>query len=251
MDLMWNLPGYGPMSNTPPIQIGFRAYHPENLQILDSTRNYWQTCEGPVVTVDQPAYAVYDTADLMANVERYLRRNQPSIEHWILDRIQNDPIALLTYKEAIRQRDQRGSILLERALQMQCGAILSQGYGTVWTPHVPGIKEYDFRLFGHSGYEAYDRNGRDRPLPTAIAHQMDVAILKHIDSLQKPIRTLLRKAFFSSGNKAWYSWYEIFLTLFVVLFNMQYIHGSAKRYMNVKRNTVRRPQKLPKGHVQS
>jgi len=234
MDIMWNLPGYGPMVNNQAIQVGCREYHPENTPVIDSTCNYWQTNGGTVMVV-QPPYAVYDTSALITAVERYLFRSQPSIEQWIFNHIQSNQLAILTYREALRQRDEFDSTLLDLALQMQCGAILSQGYGTVWSSPAPGIKEYDFRLFGHSGYEAYDRNGRDRPLPTAIGHQMDVAILKHINSLQKRILKLLNKRFFSPGIKPWY---ELFLVLFIILFNLEYIHGSAERYINVKRNTV-------------
>ncbi|KAF2202113.1 hypothetical protein GQ43DRAFT_448301 [Delitschia confertaspora ATCC 74209] len=234
MDIMWNLPGYGPMLDNPAIPVVFRAYHPENLQVIDSTRNYWQTSNA-VVTVDQPPYAVYDTAALMTNVERYLLRNQPMIEQWIFNHNQNNELALLTYNEAMRQRDQFGSHLLDLAIQMQCGAVVSQGYGIVWSSHIPGIKEYDYRTFGPSGYEAYDRNGRDRPLPTAIGHQMDVAILKHINRIQKQLLKELKKKIFNPGIKPWY---ELFLTFFVLLCNLEYIHGSAERYMNVKRNTM-------------
>ncbi|KAF2464863.1 uncharacterized protein BDR25DRAFT_93493 [Lindgomyces ingoldianus] len=240
MDIVWNLPGFGPMPMCDPIKILFREYSPKDIPPnlnppdLDPTAQYWQNTAGQVNRVLQPPYAVYDTTTLKTNVEIYFLRNQIAIEQWILHRVKDDELALMTYREALRKRD-AGSSLLQTAMQLQCLSIVSQGYGSVWSSNIPGIKEYDYRQLGRSGYEAYDRPGPDRPLPAAIAHQMDVAILEYLQKLEKQCAKELMKKVFQPKLKPWY---ELFLTFFVLLWNLEYIHNGAESYIMSKSGTA-------------
>jgi hypothetical protein len=239
MEIIWNLPGFGPISTNQPLQIKFREYHPEATSI-ESTESQWQTTEGVFVKLETPPYAVHDTAALQEDVEAYFLYTLPSVEHWIFGRNRHDEIAWLTYSEAVRMRGRpgMGSELLQLALQLQYLSVVSQGYGSVWTNDIPGIKQYDFKAMGHSPYEAYDRNTSDRPLPVAINHQMDVAFVKFLRRLEEKTFKILAKKIFKTGLKPWY---ELFLALFVLLWNLEYIHSGAEHYIKAKRGTVSAP----------
>lgn len=238
MEISWNLPMYGPIShNAPPMCITFREYYP-NRQLLDTTVSMWTNDEGAVKVVEQPAYAIYDTASFISTFERYFSSMQPSIEAWIFHRVQDDEIALLTYREVVRVRSMKPNgpnNLLDLVMRIQCLSVVSQGYGTIVTQNIPGVREYDYRKMGRSTYEAYDRNSRDRPLTNAINHQMDVAALKYLKKLEGLCLKELKKQMFKSGTKPWY---EVFLALYVLFWNMAYIHHGAKKYIVAKNGTV-------------
>lgn len=234
MDILWNLPGYGRILNAQPMRVAFRSYSPRRGP-LDTATSVWTTKEGEVCAIEQPAYAIYDTANLITAFERYFSSLQPAIEAWIFDRIQNDEVANHTFREVFRMRSVHGSRALDLAMRLQCLSVVSQGYGTVSSEHIPGIQEFDFRHVGRSDYEAYDRNSRDRPLPGAITHQMDVAAVKYLRKLEKLFVKELASLIFKPKIKPWY---ELFLTFYVIFWNLEYINKGAKGYMKAKNGTV-------------
>jgi hypothetical protein len=232
MDIQWNLPGAIPIRGST-ISVQYRQYRPERSDDLNTTTYYWQV-DGEPKQVELPPYAIYDTGALVSDVESFIIENQREMESWILDRCSHDPLTASTYEEAIRYRSTYGSSMIAMALQMQCGAIMSQGYGSARTEGIPGIDDLDYRRYGHCGYSAYDRN-LDRPVPQAMGHQLDVAILKHINKVQTALLRELRCKIFQPGIKPWY---ELFLTVFILLSNLEYIHGGALGYLRSKRKTV-------------
>ncbi|UPX16239.1 uncharacterized protein EKO05_0006650 [Ascochyta rabiei] len=234
MDILWNLPGYGRIPNARPMRVAFRPYSPRRGS-LDTATSVWSTREGHVRAIEQPAYAIYDTANLVSAFERYFSSLQPHIEAWIFDRIQHDEVATHTYREVFRMRSVHGSRALDLAMRLQCLSVVSQGYGTVWSDDIPGIQEYDYRHLGSSDYEAYDRNSRDRPLPGAITHQMDVAAVKYLRKLEKLFVKELASLIFKPKIKPWY---ELFLTFYVIFWNLEYINKGAKGYMKAKNGTL-------------
>jgi hypothetical protein len=235
MDILWNLPGYGRIPNAQPMRIMFRAYSPRRGS-LDTATSVWSTTEGEVRAVEQPAYAIYDTASLVPAFERYFSSVHVAIEAWIFARIQQDEIASLTYREVVRMRGTHNSKVLDLAMRLQCLSIVSQGYGTVWSNDVPGIQAYDYGRLGRSDYEAYDRDSCDRPLPGAITHQMDVAAVKYLRKLEKLFVKELAALIFKPRIKPWY---ELFLAFYVVFWNLEYINQGAKGYIKSKNGTVR------------
>ncbi|KAF2131003.1 hypothetical protein P153DRAFT_287202 [Dothidotthia symphoricarpi CBS 119687] len=233
MEVMWNLPGFGPISNAQPMRIVFRHYSPRRGS-LDVAASVWSNTEGEVKAVEQPAYAIYDTANFVPAYERYFSTLQPAIEAWVFARIRQDEIASLTYQEVTRMRSLTGSKVLDLAMRLQCLSVVSQGYGTVWSNNIPGIQEYDYRRLGRSEYEAYDRNSCDRPLPGAITHQMDVAAVKYLKKLEKLFVKELAASIFKPRIKPWY---ELFLAFYVIFWNLEYVHYGAKGYIKSKNGT--------------
>lgn len=235
MDFIWNLPGTGPV-HVQPMRITIGQYRPKR-PLLDAATNEWSTTEGRVI-VAQPPYAVYDTQSLVPTFESYFTVLQPAVEQWIFTRVSHDEIALLTYQEAMRLRGAQHTgppNLLDLCLRLQCLSVVSQGYGTVWSNNVPGIQEYDYSKMGRSQYEAYDRNSRDRPLPGAIGQQMDVAALKLLKKLESACHKTVQAKIFKPKIKPWY---ELYLALYVIFWNMEYIHHSATSYIVSKNGTV-------------
>jgi hypothetical protein len=234
MEIMWNLPGYGQIPNAQPMRVTFRPYSPRRGS-LDVAASVWTNKDGELKSIEQPAYAVYDTANLVPAFERYFSSLQPAIEAWIFTRISQDEVASLTYTEVLRMRSVSGSKALDLAMRLQCLSVVSQGYGSVWSNNIPGIREYDYRRLGSSDYEAYDRKAYDRPLPGAITHQMDVAAVKYLRKLEKAFVKELAALIFKPKIKPWY---ELFLAFYVVFWNLEYIHHGAHDYIKSKNGTV-------------
>lgn len=241
MEIGWYLPGFGPVSTAEPLRIKYCEYYPEGASFT-STHSEWSNTDGQLMRVEQPPYAAHDTASLQEDVETYFVFYLRAIEQWIFDRNNYDEIARLTYKEACRLRGRNGpaSRLIDLALQIQCISVVSQGYGTVWSTNVPGIKQYDFRAMGRSVYEAYDRNSCDRPLPGAINHQMDVAFVKFLKRLEAKCQKTISDIFFKKKEPI-LPWYELFLAKFVLTWNLEYIHAGAQGYIRSKSGTVSKP----------
>lgn len=195
----------------------------------------WTNKNGEVKSVQQPAYAVYDTANLVPTFERYFATLQPAIEEWIFSRIRQDEVAYHTYREVVRMRSLKESKALDLAMRLQCLSVVSQGYGSVWSNDIPGIKEYDYTRLGRSDYEAYDRNSRDRPLPGAITHQMDVAAVKYLRKLEKMFVKEMAALIFKPRIKPWY---ELFLAFYVIFWNLDYIQHGAHDYIKSKNGTL-------------
>ncbi|KAF1852076.1 uncharacterized protein K460DRAFT_271932 [Cucurbitaria berberidis CBS 394.84] len=234
MEIVWNLPGYGLIPNAQPMRITFRPYSPRRGS-LDVAASVWSNTQGEVRQLEQPAYAIYDTANLVPAFESYFSRLQPAIEEWIFTRIRQDEVAYMTYQEVVRMRSTKGSKALDLAMRLQCLSVVSQGYGSVWSNNIPGIREYDYRNLGRSEYEAYDRNSRDRPLPGAMTHQMDVAAVKYLGKLEKAFVKELAALIFKPKIKPWY---ELFLAFYVIFWNLEYIHHGAQDYIKSKNGTL-------------
>lgn len=233
IEIFWNLPSYGAIPNAQPMRFTYRSYSPKRGP-LDRATSIWSNTKGEVLAIEQPAYAIYDTASLVLAFETYFSSLQPTIEDWIYRHTRQDDIAFLTYQEVTRVRRATGSKVLDLALRLQCISVVSQGYGSVLS-NVSGILEYDYGQLGRSEYEAYNRNSYDRPLPGAIAHQLDVAAVAYLRKLEKRVLKELAALIFKSKIKPWY---ELFLAFFVILSNLEYIHHGAKSYIKSKSGTV-------------
>jgi hypothetical protein len=64
---------------------------------------------------------------------------------------------------------------------------------------------------------------------------MDVAFVKFLRRLKENIFKVLAKKIFKAGLKLWY---ELFVALFVLLWNLEYIHSGAEHYIKAKRGPV-------------
>ncbi|KAF2116778.1 hypothetical protein BDV96DRAFT_491196 [Lophiotrema nucula] len=246
MVFMWNLPPSGDVpSNSSqlahrPIRAGCRLYSPTQTE-LDTTSSPWKDITGNVRDISQAPYAIYDTANFQMQVQQYLLNIMPSLEAEVFSRVRNDDLASLTFTEAVRFRYAQHSELIDTAMKITCLSMVSQGYGNVISENIPGVRKYAESGYPHMGYtlyEAYNRSSHDRPLPTAINHQWDVAVLLLLKQLELKALKILEKKTFKGGPKAELPWYEIYLALFVLVWNMAFIKTSANRYIESKSDTA-------------
>ncbi|KAH6988119.1 hypothetical protein BKA56DRAFT_669688 [Ilyonectria sp. MPI-CAGE-AT-0026] len=187
-----------------------------------------------IMTVPLPPFAGDDVQALKAEVGTFLDKSVANVLDYILEDT-TDQIISTSLKEAIRYSQKHGSRAIDLALRIRCASFCSQGWGSITGQESLGIAAVDFNRLGKCGYAGYDR-GIDRPVPQSIDHQFDVAILLTIKELQKELLGHLSKLIFGKIKKK--PWYEIFLTNFVLLSNLEYVHGGALSYYLAQAKTV-------------
>lgn len=75
------------------------------------------------------------------------------------------------------------------------------------------------------------------PLPTFLNYQLDTLAMMCIQGYQKNIiKSLQAKIFTANRGK---NWYEVFLTIFVLLGNLEHLYQAQRRYIQRHKKTVR------------
>ncbi|KAI9694610.1 MAG: hypothetical protein M1822_000226 [Bathelium mastoideum] len=234
LELDWFLPGRKRESPSRLQLSGARQYRLEN-ERLDSYT--WQS-GGQVHEEVLPPYAIDDTDALQRRVVAFLERCEP----WVQEYVQNDlcakldEISKLTYNEVFRWQERTRSKLVEDALRLQYYSLMCQGWGSLSGQEDLGIRRMDFSQYGPNTYEEFQSNGH-RPIPQGIDHQIDVAMLDHMRTTEKRLMKALKQKIQKNQKR---DWYEIYLTYFVLLTNLQYIYNGAVGYMNSQRQTAYR-----------
>lgn len=242
LEVRWSLPDGRPV-DLPHLRFVCREFVPKS---EDTHFISWQV-HGKVMTVQLPPFAVCDPPDLKARVSEFLDAACPSVLDYILEGLE-DERSILTMKEAMRYTAKNQSKVINLALKIRCASFCSQGWGSITGTETLGIERHDFNEFGKCGYAAYDR-GVDRPLPLSIDHQIDVALLLTIKEYQKTLLKELQRKIFQKGEKPWY---EIYLTTYILLSNLEYVHGGSYSFMQALVKTVRNPisaQKTQSSHI--
>lgn len=229
LEVGWSLPGGKPV-DLPLLTFDCREFIPQN-----SAAHFieWQV-QGRIITVKLPPFAGIDTNEIQRRVFDFLEKSTPKVLEYILNGLE-DELAALTMKEAMRYNALHNSSIINLALQIRCASFCSQGWGSVTGSETLGIVEQNFDEFGKSGYSQYDRDGQDRPLPFSIDHQIDVSLLLAAQEYQKRFVKELNQKIFQKGEKPWY---EIFLATYVMLANLEYVHGGSYAYMQTILKTV-------------
>jgi len=188
------------------------------------------------VVVTLPPFAADDICGVKAEVQSFLENSRVAVLNYILEDLTDD-IASSTLKEAVRFAHQHSSSIIDLALRIRCASFCSQGWASIIGNESLGIETFNFNTHGQSSYAAFDR-GMDTPIPNTIDHQLDVALLLTIKEYQRNLLEQLGKVIFSKAKRK--PWYEIFLTIFVLLSNLEYVHGGALSYYLSQMKTVRR-----------
>lgn len=204
------------------------------------SRSYVWSIGGSEKRIPLPPYAVADTSDLVKTIKEFIISNQRKFETQICQDLAQDGFSELIYKEARRYRSVISSDLIDHAFLVHCGAVISQGWGSVVKSYARGDCDcIDYTSIGASNYPAYNRK-IDRPLPQAMGHQFDVAILLQTNEWAATFLKHMRQKMLQSKASR-LPWYEIFLATFIVLSNVEYVYKGAKEYLESKRGTVRFP----------
>ena len=218
--IKWTIPK-GDSSKLPGFAFPCQEYDPRP---GDVTQFDWQE-NGRVTKLPLPTFACPNRERLLEIVGTFLRDCQPILE---ADRINHitDELERLTFSEATRIAKRDKSSILELALRIHTNTILSAGWGTPAGTETLGIPRIVNASAGHVG---------DRPLPPAIDHQIDVAMWETIRKDQQSLLKKLKQKLYNKGPK---QWLELFLTFFVSLANIQYVHGRATEWMKCQQQTV-------------
>ena len=221
LQLKWTLPS-GCSSNLPGIFMECQEYVPRKGDVVAAK---WQV-NGRVRKILLPTFACKEQKRLLEAVREFLDAAQESAEANMMGQI-TDELERLTINEALRvaKRDESPMILL--ALRIRKNTILSAGWGTPIGNETLEIAEIVNPSAGHIG---------ERPLPPAIDHQIDVAIWEIIKEDQQSLIRMLKEKLYQAGHKPWL---EIFLTFFVSLSNVQYVHSQALEWKKCQQQTVR------------
>jgi hypothetical protein len=233
--IRWALPGRDAEVKLPILDLTCREYVPGPHE--DTQTIQWQVNETPF-SITLPPFAVPDHVSLCRDVGEFLRQSESQIEQYIR-RSHVDEVSRLTFEEACRYRDTYSSDLLRLALQIRCGSIMCQGFGTLIGNETFGIKPIDF--YDQPRKCLYDKfnASSDRPVPEAVDHQIDVAILGWLRKFQHELSGKINKILFPTGRRAKRPpWYELFLTCYIIMSNLEFIHSGALAYMESQRRTV-------------
>ena len=219
LQLKWTLPS-GCSLNLPEIVVECQEYVPRKGDVVAAK---WQV-DGRVRSILLPTFACKEQKRLLEAVREFLDAAQESAEANMMAQI-TDELERLTINEARRKSDESEMILL--ALRIRKNAIMSAGWGTPIGNETLDIPEIVNPSAGHIG---------ERPLPPALDHQIDVAMWEIIKEDQQSLIRMLRDKLYESGPKPWL---EIFLTFFVSLANVQYVHSQALEWKKCQQQTVR------------
>ena len=222
LQLKWTLPN-GCSYKLPEIFVECQEYVPHQGDVVAAK---WQV-DGRVRKILLPTFACKDQKRLLEAVGEFLDAGGELVEADMMGQI-TDELEHLTFNEARRVAKRDPSDMIQLALRIRRNTILSAGWGTPTGNETLDIPEIVNPSAGHIG---------ERPLPPAIDHQIDVAIWEIIKKDQQDlIKKLKEKLYYKSGHQPWL---EIFLTFFVSLANVQYVHGQALEWKKCQQQTVR------------
>lgn len=218
--LSWTFPG-GCSSKLPTLAIDCQEFVPRHDDVIAVKFHH----DGVARTIELPTFAVYDTATLRTNVSKFLDTSRARIQADLVDQVTNE-LERRTLTEAYRFASKYNSGIVTLALRLLVNTRLSAGWGTPEGDETLGIEKVANADSGYVG---------EKPLPPAIDHQIDVAIWENLHKDHQALIKQLKAKLFCKGRKPWL---EIFLTFFVALVNMQFVHGQALGWMNSQQHTV-------------
>ena len=231
-----------------------------------NTTDYSSSKDGQVITLRAPAYACDSNAEVVTMVLPYLREIQSKAMEWILNHYQDTKITHMTYiqamangitheqymeakdnqitykayMEAIRFRDKYGSDLIDLSLDLHCGAVISQGGGSVSKDTLPFLaNDPDFvPMTTQKVYDA-DPSGLENPIPLSVHHQFEVVLLALLKAQQ---HSLLKKLHDALSQAKPRPWNEMYSTFFIVFTCLEWTCAGALRYKASCKDTVITPE---------
>lgn len=191
---------------------------------IDLIHEEWHI-NGEARIIKLPAYASPDTAELTQDLEKFVERCRPTMEKLMLHQI-TDELTLATFHEAMRYAEKNDSDLIKLALRIRTTALVSAGWGSLVGNETLGTQHIDGANAAYCG---------DVPTPVPLAHQFDVVFINSMRKMERQVVKLLKDRIFRPKPKPWY---EVFLTYFVMLTHLQFIHDQAAGFMKIREQTV-------------
>ncbi|EKG18551.1 hypothetical protein MPH_04190 [Macrophomina phaseolina MS6] len=221
IEIRWTLPGNIPVE-IPNFKLPCTKFDPSQ-EKGDLIAEEWQV-KGSVTVVELPPYACGSDRELYQIVHAMVDSSRGTVEKRMVDNI-SDELAHATFQEAHRYSRAHDSDMVKLALRICSTATFCQGWGSIVGTETLGTTNVDNGAAGYCG---------TKPISPALCHQIDVVFVNLMQQDERKLVKELKTAIFQKRPKPWY---EIFLTYFVIMWHLKFIHGEAIGFMNCRKRT--------------
>lgn len=204
----------------PTIPVTCRRFIPGPSDVLVEP---YKASDGEVMFVTSPPYACVDidTPKMRGALGAYIKECRPFISKDVMATISDDiyKFGLLEAERFVRKReDSIVSLALEilACVHVNFKQAIMVGVDTL---DVSPVMNEKFSIHGTS------------PVPSVLDYQIDTLYIYHMRRLTKEVCKGLKKLIFTSNNTA--NWYEIFLTVFVLLVSLEQVYMAQIRYLQL------------------
>lgn len=116
--------------------------------------------------------------------------------------------------------------IVKVALKIWIGTRMAQEFFCV-------MEENDFNI--HVVQDPNSIHNGQRPVPPVLDHQLDVLMIIEMVKMKTVILKKLKKMIKTRSRS---HWFEAYLTIFILLSNLQYVYLSQERWWKMHYNTV-------------
>ncbi|KAJ4292765.1 hypothetical protein N0V90_009428 [Kalmusia sp. IMI 367209] len=204
------------MANTPILTIDCEQFQPVKENLVEE-----YVVNGIVRRVVLPPWACRDTKSAQENTKRFMAQCQNLLEDEIRETL-DDPIMILTWNEVLRYRVTYNTPLITRALQIYAGDMMNSRYPTTVEANVFGVADEE-----HTPY-FFEK----LPLPAQLILQIQTMIGFVMVDIQADILKELKKRIYAQDRLK--HWYEIFLTIFILLASIEWVYQIQMRFVKAK-----------------
>ncbi|KAK3339711.1 hypothetical protein B0T25DRAFT_560445 [Lasiosphaeria hispida] len=189
----------------------------------DITAERWRSGSNEVI-LELPAYASADNSKTTTALLSWVEDN---FEYYSRDMVSQpgDFIIGATFDEALRYAAKHPDSIVKTALKIWIGVRMAQEFFSVQEKSDFGIEVVQDSNSIHDG---------QCPVPPVLDHQLDVLM---IDEMAKMNVALLRRFRKMIESRNRHNWFELYLTSFILLSNLQYVYRSQERWWKMHFNT--------------
>ncbi|KAH6981745.1 hypothetical protein BKA56DRAFT_584418 [Ilyonectria sp. MPI-CAGE-AT-0026] len=197
------------------LSIQCRKFLPDHEDVLEEP---WALPSGEVVTIISPPYACYDS-DLGSNaLEKYLEKCKSALLEEAMDSL-NDDIVKSGMIEAERYASQHQESAVSLAMNIRAATYFSKTRMSMG-----GHNVLELSYFQH--LQVHNRV----PIPAVLDYQLDYLAIQCMTKQMNKITTRLKDILFVKNN--FKSWYEVYLTTFVLLCSLETVHAKQIEILN-------------------
>ncbi|KAI1327876.1 hypothetical protein F5Y16DRAFT_370577 [Xylariaceae sp. FL0255] len=219
-------------TSLPTLALTCRKFLPGPNDVLVEPYSSSKTNE--VIKVPSPPFACFDikAAKVKSALVAYIKEISP----WALKNVMlslKDEIYQLGLREAQRFASvQKQDSTLNKALE-----ILACVHLNFKQPILVGDETLDVPPVDNPSFDIHGKS----PVPSVLDFQLDTLYILHMQKTMKDISKSLKRHIFERGPKKFDHWYEIYLTIFVLLVSLErvyitqysYLHKTSKASDNV------------------
>ncbi|KAM0188240.1 hypothetical protein ACHAPI_010729 [Fusarium lateritium] len=205
----------------PTLQVSVREFIPNS---TDVTTERWRSGQHEVI-LELPAYSAFDN---QATTTALLDWVDDNFQYYAKDMTTQTGDFLIgaTFNEALRFVLKNPNSMVKSALKLWIGAHMAQEFFCV-------VENNDFDIDVVN--DANSIHHGQCPVPPVLDHQLDVLMIQEMirikDQIMAEIENILK------GRNSRSKWFEVYLTVFVLLANLQYVYKSQERWWTMHFNT--------------